>query len=217
MPGGVAAFAVGRFLGFIAISGPGWIFLTAWLPAAEGPIVGAFTIVSRTPCDSSLASGPRDETLSRTHVRDRASGGKRASRELTRAHWSPVYRSAFSHVFLEERQEPKKQEAGPDGTGPDGRTREGGTHHPESSSTISAIRSLPRAYIVSSVRRPTPDLQPDTSATRISPETRDPRPTRDVSSNESSGEAREITEVDASDGRSNLGFEIISSYSEGNI
>lgn len=43
------ADAVGRFLGFMAISGPGWILLTPAGPPA-GATLGAFTILSRTPC-----------------------------------------------------------------------------------------------------------------------------------------------------------------------
>jgi hypothetical protein len=45
------ADAVGRFLGFIAISGPGWILLMPAGGGPAGPTLGAFTILGRTPRD----------------------------------------------------------------------------------------------------------------------------------------------------------------------
>lgn len=51
------------------------------------------------------------------------------------------------------------------------RTRNGGTHHPASSSTISTFRSLPRTYIVSFCQ-PTPTSSTDASAAPIIPEAR---------------------------------------------
>jgi len=50
MAGGMLAAAVGRFLGFMAISGAGRILLMpAGPPPVAGATFGAFTILDRTP------------------------------------------------------------------------------------------------------------------------------------------------------------------------
>lgn len=54
--GVIFAETVGRFLGLMAISGPGWILLMPAGPPA-GPTLGAFTILGRTPCSDTVLVG----------------------------------------------------------------------------------------------------------------------------------------------------------------
>lgn len=98
MPGVGGENSACRFLGLIAISGPAWVFLVPWGPAA-GPRLGAFTIVGRTPSDPGLPS----VVLVARARKQRVDGAmsRHARRMITRAERTTDARNTLAAGFID--------------------------------------------------------------------------------------------------------------------